>query len=269
MTTLAGAGPLLKRWRTRRRYSQLDLATEAGVSQRHLSFLETGRSQPSREMLIHLGKVLEVPLRDRNTMLTAAGYAPAYRQRSLDDPEMSAIAKAVEFLIDRHDPYPAFAIDRHWNVVRTSPATGRMMMMLVDPATAPIQDGLNMMRLMLHPDGLRPHIVNWDEVATTLIDRVHREAAAYPDDPVMQQLAEEMLSYPDVADHLASADPEAVPDLVIPVHLKKGDFEVRTFSTLTTIGSPLDITVQELMIELLFPADEASDAVFKQLATEG
>ena len=269
MTTRTGAGPLLKQWRTRRRFSQLDLATEAGVSQRHLSFLETGRSKPSREMLVHLGEVLDVPLRDRNTMLTAAGFAPAYRERSLEDPEMAPIRAAVELIIERHDPYPAFAIDRHWNVLRSSEATGRMMLRLVDPATAPLEHGLNVMRMTLHPDGLRPWIVNWDEVAGELIDRVNRDAAAYPDDPVMQRLAEEMLSYPDVADHLSDADPDAAPQLVLPVHVKKGDFEVKTFSTLTTIGSPLDITVQELMIEMLFPADEASDETFRQLATEG
>ena len=122
------------------------------------------------------------------------------------------------------------------------------------------------MRMTLHPNGLRPWIVNWDEVATELIDRVNRDAAAYPNDAVMQQLAEEMLSYPGVADHLSAANPDAAPQLVLPVHVKKGDFEVRTFSTLTTIGSPLDITVSELMIELLFPADEESDRVFRALA---
>ena len=194
MTTRAGAGPLLKQWRTRRRFSQLDLAAEAGVSQRHLSFMETGRSTPSREMLVHLGEVLQVPLRDRNSMLSAAGYAPVYRERSPDDPEMAPIRTAVELMIERHDPYPAFAIDRHWNVLRTTEATGRMMR------------------------------------------------------------------------QLSAANPDAAPQLVLPVHVKKGDFEVRTFSTLTTIGSPLDITVSELMIELLFPADEESDRVFRALA---
>ncbi len=268
MSTRTGAGPLLRQWRTRRRFSQLQLAAEAGVSQRHLSFLETGRARPSREMLLHLGEVLDVPLRDRNTMLSAAGFAPVYRERSLDDPDMAAVRRAVELLIERHDPYPAFAIDRHWNVVMTSEATGRMMAMLVDPASAPIGDGLNVMRLTLHPDGLRRWIVNWDEVASTLVDRVHREAAAYPDDPVMQDLAAEMLSYPGMAEQLAAVDPDRAPDLVLPVHLRKGDFEVRTFSTLTTIGAPLDITVQELMIELLFPADDASDAVFQGLAVD-
>ena len=141
MTTRAGAGPLLKQWRTRRRFSQLDLAAEAGVSQRHLSFMETGRSTPSREMLVHLGEVLQVPLRDRNSMLSAAGYAPVYRERSPDDPEMAPIRTAVELMIERHDPYPAFAIDRHWNVLRTTEATGRMMRQLVDPATAPLGMG--------------------------------------------------------------------------------------------------------------------------------
>lgn len=267
MTTRIGAGPLLRQWRTRRRFSQLQLAAEAGVSQRHLSFLETGRASPSREMLLHLGEVLDVPLRDRNTMLSAAGFAPVYRERSLDDPEMSAVRRAVELLIDRHDPYPAFAIDRHWNVVMTSEATGRMMGLLIDPATAPTDGGLNVMRITLHPDGLRPWIVNWEEVASSLIDRIHREAAAHPDDPVMQDLAAEMLSYPGMSDRLAATDPDRAPDLVLPVHLRKGAFEVRTFSTLTTIGSPLDITVQELMIELLFPADDASDEAFRRLGT--
>ena len=267
MTLRIGAGPLLKEWRTRRRYSQLELAAEAGVSQRHLSFLETGRSSASREMLIHLGAVLNVPLRDRNTMLSAAGFAPEYQERSLEDPEMHSIRRTVELMIERHDPYPAFAIDRHWNILRTTEATGRMMMMLVDPAKAPLEHGLNVMRMTLHPDGLRPWIVNWDEVASELIDRVHRDAAAYPNDSTMQQLADEMLSYPDVADHLSAADPDHTPDLVLPVHFKKGDFEVRTFSTLTTIGSPLDITVQEMMIEMLFPADQASEETFQRLAT--
>ena len=266
MTTRSGVGLLLKEWRTRRRFSQLDLAAEAGISQRHLSFVETGRSSPSREMLLHLGGVLDVPLRDRNTMLSAAGFSTEYLERSLDDPEMVSIRKAVELMIERHDPYPAFAIDRHWNVLRTTAATGRLMMMLVDPASAPTEHGLNMMRMMMHPNGLRPWIVNWDQVAGELIDRVHRDAAAYPNDIVMQQLAEEMLSYPDIADHLTATNPDRPPDLLFPVHLKKGDFEVKTFSTLTTIGSPLDITAQELIIELLFPADDASDEAFRTLA---
>ncbi len=219
-------------------------------------------------MVMHLGAVLDVPLRDRNTMLSAAGFSNEYQERSLEEPEMKAIRHAVELLIERHDPYPAFAIDRHWNVVRTTEVTGRMMMMLVDPATAPLDHGLNIMRMTLHPNGLRPWIVNWDEVASELIGRVHRDAAAYPNDMVLQELAEEMLSYPDVGDHLSAVDRDRVPGLVLPVHLKKDGFEVRTFSTLTTIGSPLDITVQELMIEMLFPADEASDQTFQRLADE-
>lgn len=256
-------GPLLRRWRTHRRYSQLDLAATAEVSQRHLSFVETGRSTPSRELIIHLAEVLDVPLRDRNTLLTAAGYAPVYEERPLDDPEMTPIRRAMDFILERHEPYPAWIVDRHWNVVQSNTAATRMMLGLLDPPTAPIHDPLNAMRLTFHPDGLRRFIANWSELGPHLIDRLRRDAAAHPDDRVLAGLVGEMLAYPGVGDGLEQLDPETPPALVVPVHLRAGDLDLRMFSTLTTIGAPLDITVQEMIVESFFPADDPMELALR------
>jgi transcriptional regulator with XRE-family HTH domain len=266
--TAKGVGPLLKRWRAHRRYSQLDLAAAAQVSQRHLSFVETGRSQPSRELVIHLAEVLAVPLRERNALLTAAGFAPVYQERRLDDPDMSAIRHAMEFILERHDPYPAWVMDRHWNIVSSNDAAGRMMARLLDPSTAPVDNGLNAMRLTFHPDGLRRFIANWAEVGPHLLDRIRRDADAHPEDSTMRELVAEVQSYPGVAGELAALDPETAPALVIPVHVKVANFELRMFSTLTTIGAPLDITAQELIVETFFPADETTELTLRNLAVD-
>lgn len=267
--TITGVGPLLRRWRTHRRYSQLELAAAAEVSQRHLSFVETGRSTPSRELIIHLAEVLAIPLRDRNGLLGAAGYAPVYQERPLDDPEMAAVRRAMEFILDRHDPYPAWAMDRHWSILSSNAAASRMIGTLLDPATAPTSGGLNALRLTFHPQGLRPYIVNWNEVGPHLLDRAARDAEARPDDRVLADLVEEIRAYPGVVDELPAIDPETPPALVIPVHVVAGDLELRMFSTLTTIGAPLDITAQELIVETFFPADETTELALRDLAAGG
>jgi transcriptional regulator with XRE-family HTH domain len=258
-------GPLLKRWRTHRHLSQLELSARAGVSQRHLSFVETGRSRPSRELVVHLADSLDVPLRERNVLLKAAGYAPLYRESSLDDEAMAPVRKAIQLILDRHTPFPAVVLDRHWNLVMANPAAAFLTGRLAGPEALAAANG-NLFRLLLHPDGLRGAIANWDEVVVATLWRLHREAAAYPDDPHLAGLLDELGRYPDLPEGAIRPDLAQSPDFVIPIHFRNDDLDVRVFSTLATVGAPLDITVQELVIELFFPADDASEAALRSMA---
>ena len=173
-----GFGPLLRRWRTRRRLSQLDLAVEAGVSTRHLSFIETGRAQPSREMVLLLARALDVPLRDRNDLLTMAGYAPIYRATSLEAPAMAQVRRALDFILRQQEPYPALVLDRHWNVLRVNDGSARVQAVFLDPKAVAELGPPNAMRLMFHPSGFRPYIVNWEPTAASLIQWLHRDAVS-------------------------------------------------------------------------------------------
>ena len=193
--TPSPVGRLLKQWRERRRMSQLGLAVEAEISTRHLSFLETGRTQPSRDMLLLLSRVLEVPLRSRNELLTAAGYAPVYRETGLDTPEMAQVKQALGFMLRQQEPCPAMVLDRHWNILMTNEAMGRVMGLFLDPAATAALGAPNAMRLSYHPQGLRPYIVNWDATAAAFIQWLHRDLRR-TGDAETRRLLDELLSYP-------------------------------------------------------------------------
>ncbi|MGZ6640403.1 MAG: helix-turn-helix domain-containing protein [Solirubrobacteraceae bacterium] len=252
-------GPLLRDWRTRRHLSQMDLALEAGVSTRHLSFLETGRARPSQEMLLRLAEELQVPLRERNRLLLAAGFAPRYEERSLEDPEMAPIAAAVELVLRGHDPYPALAVDHGWALVAHNDAARMLMAALPEELLAP---PVNVLRASLHPDGLAPRIRNLAEWRDHLLERLRRQIAL-TGDPALQTLFDELAGYP-VPD--PGAELLARNDVVVPLRLESEVGELTFFSTVTTFGTPVDITVEELMIESFFPADEATADALRELA---
>lgn len=246
-------GTALKEWRGHRHLSQLDLATEAGVSQRHLSFLETGRSRPSREMVVHLGTTMDLGLRDINGLLDAAGFAPVYPETALDEPALDDVRSVLEALLAAHEPFPAYIIDRHWNLVMTN-STGGILTSAISGADG-FDTGSNMLRLSLHPDGIRPHIVNWEAAATVTLHRLEREVAHRPGDRVLADLLAEVRTYPGIADLPARASLPDGTDLVIPVHLRSPLGDLRFITTIATIGAAHDVTLEELRLEALLPAD--------------
>ena len=252
-------GGLLRAWRHQRRLSQLDLAVEAEVSPRHLSFVETGRSRPSRELLLHLAEHLDVPLRERNALLLAAGYAPVYPQTSFDAPEMAPVRDALDKILTGHEPFPAVVVDRRWDLVSVN---GPAMSILTDGVTPELlAPPMNALRISLHPDGLAPRILNLPEYSGHLLARLHRQAAVSADADLLA-LAEELRGYPGVvADTTTTAD--AADLLFVPLVLRVGDGELTFFSTLATFGTALDITLSELAIESFFPADDATAAVLR------
>ncbi|HEY4042470.1 MAG TPA: helix-turn-helix transcriptional regulator [Rhodopila sp.] len=253
-------GSLLKEWRQRRRVSQLELACQGEVSTRHLSFLETGRAQPSREMVLHLAEQLEVPLRDRNTLLTAAGYAPVYQERQLGDPGLRPALRAVEAIIQGHMPYPALAVDRHWTLVASNEAMPRMLVG-VDPEL--LRPPVNAMRVALHPSGLAPRTINLAEWRAHLLERLRRQAEASAD-PVLLALLAELREYP--APRGARAAPET-PDyggMVVPFKLATEAGTMMFLSTTTVFGTPVDITLAELALECFYPADEVTAEMLRR-----
>jgi transcriptional regulator with XRE-family HTH domain len=269
--TLPGQGPvpplggILRGWRAARGVSQLDLAYRSGLSARHLSFIETGRTQPSRQALLTIGEALEMPLRERNRLLEAGGYARVYRQTALEAEEMSHVRGLLQFVLDRHEPYGSVVIDRYWNVIMSNTAASRSLPAFSDPAlwTSP---PVNLLRLVFHPRGLRQFIVNWEEVSRQLVLRAHRELAGPGEDDQSAMLLTELHQYPDVPERPSAPPPSTISDLVLPVHLRKDGIDIRTFSTIMTLGTPQDVTLQELRIETFFPADEASDRILRSMA---
>jgi transcriptional regulator with XRE-family HTH domain len=257
-TTDGGFGRLLRQWRSQRGMSQLQLAVEAGVSSRHLSFVETGRAQASREMVLLLARVLDVPLRDRNDLLVAAGFAPIYRATALDAPALGQVRRALDLILRQQEPYPAIVLDRHWNILLANAATGRLVEALLEPQVVGELGG-NAMRLMFHPSGFRPHIVNWEPTAAALIQWLHRDALSGFGDPETRRLLEEMLAYPGVPSRWRTLDLDVSTAPFLPLEFRKGDLALRYFTTLTSLGTPHDITLQELRIESYFPADEATE----------
>jgi transcriptional regulator with XRE-family HTH domain len=260
-TTAHGFGPQLRHWRELRRLSQQALALAAGVSARHLSYLETGRSRPSRTMVATLAEQLQVPLRARNQLLVAAGHAPQYPQRSLDAPELGAVRRAVDRILARHDPLPAVAVDRRWDLVAANRAVGA----LVTPdELAAAGSPPNVYRLVLHPDALAPRIVNLTEVAHHLVVRLRREAEATGDGE-LAVLLDEVTRYPAVrrGGPVAAGVPSEV---VVPLRLRHPRGELAMFAAVTTFGTPADVTVAELALELFYPLDEATAARLTELA---
>lgn len=261
-TDRPAVGALLRHWRDLRHLSQLDLSLSAGVSQRHLSYVETGKARPSRDLLLHLGEVLGVPLRDRNALLHAGGYAAMFPQAHWDDPDFAPVRDAIEFLLHRHEPNPAVVLDRHWSLVDANAAAVRLIATFGGADALEVAAG-NAMRLLVHPDGLRRAVVNFDEVGGHLADRITREAANYPDDATLADLAAEFV---DLIGDVPRTAPDVALPLVVASDLRAGDHEVRLMSMLTTVGGALDVTVSELVVELFYPTDPASAATLEALA---
>ena len=256
-------GDYLREWRQRRRMSQMDLALEAEISTRHLSFLETGRSQPSREMVLLLAEKLDMPLRERNIMLVSAGYAPVYSQRSLDDPALQSMRQAVDLVLKGHDPYPALAVDRHWSLVSANDA---LVSLIGDVDPALMKPPVNVLRLSVHPAGLARRIVNFTEWRNHLVHRLHHQVDA-TGDAILAALIEELRSYP--TPDAAARAPKASHDyagIVVPLQLTTEEGVLTLFSTTTIFGTPVDVTLSELAIEAFFPADAETANALRGLA---
>jgi len=256
-------GAHLRHWRTHRRLSQLDLAQEAEVSTRHLSYVETGRAAPSREMVLRLAERLDVPLRERNALLVAAGFAPMYRQRSLDDPAMASARRAIDLVLKGHEPFPALAVDRHWNLV----AHNALVPLLMEGCSAELlKPPINVLRLSLHPDGVAPRIANLAQWRTHLLERLQQQIAA-TGDTVLQALHDELEGYPPPAvSHDAPLLDTALSAVAVPFQVVMPSGVLSFISTITIFGTPVDVTLQELAVESFFPADEQTAAALTALA---
>ena len=255
---------LLKLWRQKRRMSQLELALSSGVSQRHVSFLEKGRAKPSRSMILQLSETLEVPLRDRNEWLTAAGFAPIFRARPLDDPQMNQIMSAVRMILTNHEPFPAIALDRAWNIRLENKSFDTMSAMLGQDLWQRVGGKeRNLMRLFFHPSGIRPLVTNWLAIAPLLWHRARREADALGGDEMKQVLAE-LAPYQDDATIWTAEATALVP--VLPFNIEKDGLRISLFTVIATFGTAQDVTADELRIESLFPADAATEALFRTAA---
>lgn len=250
--TASAFGSLLRDWRQRRRLTQLDLGLAADVSPRHLSFLETGRSKPSRDMVLHLSEELDVPLRGRNELMIAAGYAPAYTQHALDDAEMTDVRASLQRILDAHSPYPAVLVDGMWNLLGAN-ASAALLTELVDPEM--LAPPVNILRLALHPRGLAPHVVDLEEYAAHLVSRLRRQAERSATTG-LRALLNEAVGY--CRDQ--GLDPTAQPRdrIVLPLRLRHPDGELTFFSTVAVLGAPLDVTLDEVAIESFLPADAAT-----------
>ncbi len=262
--TEGGFARLLREWRHRRRLSQLELALSSGVSQRHVSFLESGRARPSRNMILQLSEALDVPLRDRNDWLTAAGFAPAFRNRPLDDPQMRMVMGAIRMMLKAAEPFPAIAIDRAWNIrMANRPFETLATLIGGDTWTRVGGEHRNLMRLFFHPEGLRPYVTNREDVAPLLWQRATREAEALGGDEMKAVLAE-LAPHQDHALLNRAAETALVP--VMPIDVEKDGVRVSLFTVIATFGTAQDVTADELRIESLFPADEATEQLFRGLA---
>jgi transcriptional regulator with XRE-family HTH domain len=261
-------GTLLRQWRERRRLSQLALAMEAEVSARHLSFVETGRAQPSREMVLLLARTLDVPARARNELLIAAGFAPVYRERGLEAPELADVRRALDFMLRQQEPFPALVVDGGWNIALSNGGAQRLLGLFLSPAEIAAVGPPNAMRLFYHPRGMRPYIVNWEATAAALIQWLHRDVMRGVGEPETGRLLEELLSYPDVPRQWRALDLDAATAPFLAVELAKGDVRLSFFSLLAGLGVPYDITLHELRMECFFPADAASEARLRRLAAD-
>jgi transcriptional regulator with XRE-family HTH domain len=264
ISSIRPVGDLLREWRGRRRLSQLDLACEADISTRHLSFIETGRALPSREMILHLAEMFEVPLRERNMLLVAAGFAPVFPERTLADPALAAARRAVDLVLSGHEPYPALAIDRHWTLVASNTAV-KPLLAAAEPAL--LQPPVNVLRLSLHPAGLAPQIANLRQWRSHLLARLQHQIDVTAD-PVLVELMNELRGYPvpDTAEDGGSAPEEEYAGIVVPLQLVTDLGRLSFLSTTTVFGTPVDITLSELAVESFFPADESTAESLGRLA---
>ena len=255
-------GAQLRAWRNSRRVSQEALAARAGVSARHLSFVENGRSTPSRELVLALAGALDVPLRDRNVLLTAAGYAAMYRASAFDGDELAHLRRALDHVLRQQEPYGAIVVDGRWNVLRAN--AGALRLFAQFPA-AQAEAAQNLILGTVHPGALRPYIVNWEATAGHLIARLHHQVAARPGDAELDRLLARVLAQPDVPAEWRVPAPGRVAAPFLPIHLRSPTMEVQLFTMVTSIGTPLDVTAEELHVETYFPADDASDAAIRAL----
>jgi transcriptional regulator with XRE-family HTH domain len=264
-TTQRPVGDHLREWRQRRRLSQLALACEADISTRHLSFLETGRAQPSRDMVLHLAERLDVPLRERNAILLAAGYAPVYPERSLDDPALSAAREAIRLVLQGHEPAPAIAVDRHWTLVAANRAVAPLIAG-ADPSL--LEPPVNVVRLGLHPQGIAPRILNFSQWRAHMLDRLRRQAITSAD-PVLMALLAEVEGYMAPVGHDprddAVADGEA-PGIVVPLRVDYQGQPLTFLTTTTVFGTPVEVALEQLAVESFFPADAATAEALRRMA---
>lgn len=264
--TATAFGRELRRWREARRSSQFELSLAADVSQRHLSWLETGKSNPSRDMVLQLAEALDLPLRARNELLGAAGFAPTYPEHDLEDTDRAEIRRVLQGVLDAHEPSPAWVVDRAWNLVLANAATTRLTGLLPNPEAAAAAARGNVLRLLLHADGLRPHVVNIGEVAAVMLGRLRREVVEYGG---AADLAALLAEAEDLAGATgASAAPPTAGDLAVPLHVELGGQRLRFLTMIATIGAAHDVTVEELRIETLLPADPATRTALADLADQ-
>jgi len=261
-------GARLRWWRQRRGLSQLDFAGVAGTSQRHLSFLESGRTMPSQEMVLRLAAALDVPLRQQNALLLAAGFAPVWRESELTAPALAQVNGALDQMLAQQEPFPAFVVDRRWSLLRANRAAARLTEFLAGPTPpsptppGPTPPGApNLADALVSPDGLRPFIVNWEEVALHFLRGVQADAAA-DGMPETARLLERLTAYPGIPALATIPLPETPAGPVLAIHFRKGETSLRLFTTIATLGTPQDVTVQEIRIECFFPMDDETAAVF-------
>ena len=265
-TAATTVGDHLREWRRRRRMSQLDLAVDAEISTRHLSFVESGRSQPSREMLLHLAERLDVPLRERNLLLVSAGYAPVFAERPIGDPALAPARKAIELVLKGHEPYPALAVDRHWTLVDANRSVA-LLLAGADPAL--LKPPVNVLRLSLHPSGLAPRIANLAEWRAHLFERLRKQIEISAD-PVLVALLDELRALP-APSHPRRPPPAPNPDyagVVIPLQLVTEAGVLSFLSTTTVFGTPVDVTLSEIALESFFPADRATADALQRISQQ-
>ncbi|GLQ51822.1 helix-turn-helix domain-containing protein [Dyella flava] len=258
-------GSLMRYWRGIRGKSQLDVSMDTGISQRHISFIESGRSNPSRQALIHIAQALDIPLRERNVLLQASGYAPIYSESSLEAPEMRSLQKALSRMLHQHAPFPAIVMDRYWNVLMTNDHAPRFFNGFIDMSAR--AEPRNILHLIFDPDGLRPFMVNWEQTARSLIQRVHRESVGRVVDEKTGQLLRALHAYPDVKAEWVAPHPHAIAPHapVIPLSFAKDGVVMNYFSMVATVGTPQTISAQEIRIECMFPADDDTEAKHMQI----
>ncbi|MCA1387500.1 MULTISPECIES: helix-turn-helix domain-containing protein [Bradyrhizobium] len=256
-------GDLLRGWRTRRALSQAELAFEAGISVKHLSYVETGKAAASRDILLQLASALDLSLRDRNALLEAGGFARQYGERDLSAPELAEARRAIDLLLSRHEPFPAIVTDRRWNVMQANRAAARLMTMLLGPLR--MQRPLNHMRMFLAADELKPFVENWSIVAAALLARARHEAMAAPLDEALQSTWRELMRLPQLPE---ATEDNAAPGPLCEVRLRKGDIGVGLIGAVLTLGTPQDVTLQELRVEMFMPVDAASEAALVALADQ-
>lgn len=255
-------GPLLKQWRGVRGRSQLDISVDTGISQRQISFIESGRSIPSRSTLMGIAQALEIPLRERNALLLAAGYAPLYSDAAWNSDEMQSVNKALQRMLAQHEPYPAIVMDRYWNVLLTNDAAPRFFNSFIDLSARPAPR--NMLHLMFDPKGMRPFIANWAALAKALVQRVHTEAVGHVADQKTRDLVTDLLAYPEVrSDWQAAEGLSALP--MIPMSFVREGIVMNYFSLVTTVGTAQTIAAQELRVECLYPADDETEGFHAEL----